>query len=705
MPLSNDRPHRRAHVACKACNARKVRCTVTLSGPPCANCAVDNVLCEIQSRKRRRNTDLLPEVPGSEAQDSPGPSQHGQPTPEVHTSQTESPQHGTVVVATDYEQPQWERPGELDGHTSPNQLPRAQNHSPDVASRETIPVGHEAAGYEAPPAPSAEVHQPEHIESFDTPTSSAIANDTSAWAETLEEGESHVDRVPFYPGDKRGPAFVIDICNPQRSTNSNHAFVAMPSMESLRPEEIEYLRFKGCFSLPPRELREALVRAYFHYNHPFEPVLDPEDFFNKYSKGHLSLLLLWSMFVSAASFIDDKLFAESFYDSQLGFKRTAYQRAKALYDADYEKNKLTLIQSVFLMGHFYANAEDRMGPWHWNGIAISLSHTIGLHMLTSPAHEGIQPSWRRLWWCIYYREVWLSLGQGRPMRISLDHCSTPMPGPYDTSPVCPPEYQYYLPEQLGTLLGMWLGLIRVTRVLGRILSTNYAIKGAKPSRNDIERDENEIRANWFPDGKYDQNSVLASHLYQFRLHVQAAIIALYRPFLRETPHGVLEDHVDSWQTLANNKVRAAASDATSAVNSMMAEDLIKYTQSVAILALGPPMQVHLLELTSSRQSSSQLARHNLALCMLALDGMRKSYISADAAYKLFDRARSMVEKTRQEAEAASRERTAVPETQGIETTRWLDDSEGYDFASTGIFSAFWTPFATFIPDDFSGASS
>lgn len=72
-------------------------------------------------------------------------------------------------------------------------------------------------------------------------------------------------------------------------------------MESLRPEEIEYLRFKGCFSLPPRELREALVKAYFHHAHPFEPVLDPEDFFNKYTKGDLSLLLLWSMFVSAAS--------------------------------------------------------------------------------------------------------------------------------------------------------------------------------------------------------------------------------------------------------------------------------------------------------------------------------------------------------------------------------------------------------------------
>jgi hypothetical protein len=29
--------------------------------------------------------------------------------------------------------------------------------------------------------------------------------------------------------------------------------------------------------------------------------LDPEDFFNKYSKGHLSLLLLWNVFMCAAS--------------------------------------------------------------------------------------------------------------------------------------------------------------------------------------------------------------------------------------------------------------------------------------------------------------------------------------------------------------------------------------------------------------------
>jgi hypothetical protein len=85
--------------------------------------------------------------------------------------------------------------------------------------------------------------------------------------------------------------------------------------------------------------------------------------------------------------------------------------------------------------------------------------------------------------------------------------------------------------------------------------------------------------------------------------------------------------------------------------------------------------------------------------------MRKSYISADAAYKLFDRARIMVEKRLREGEVVSQDPTVSPETHGIETVQWLDGPEDYDFASTGILSAFWTPFANFIPDDSLESSS
>ncbi|KAF5563527.1 cutinase transcription factor 1 beta [Fusarium napiforme] len=436
---------------------------------------------------------------------------------------------------------------------------------------------------------------------------------------------------------------------------------------------------------------------------PFYP--DPQEFFNAYGKGQLSLLLLWSVFMCAATFVEDSLFFMNLYQSPLTFKRNAFQRAKTLYDADYEKNKVTLIQSVFLMGHFYADAEDRLGPWHWNGIAISLSHTIGLHMLTSPSRIGIRPLWRRTWWCIYYREVWLSMGQGRPMRISLDHCSTPMPGSYDTSPSCSPEYQRFVPEDLGALLGIWLKLIGVTHVMGRILTTNYTIKSARPSRAIIERDENEIRAHWIHDENNNRSPVLASHLYQYRLHTQAAIIALYRPFLHEIPDGVPDDEQDSWKALAKSKLRTAAAHATHAINCMMAEELIKYAQTIAVLTISPPIQVHLLEMALSKSSSGKLAKHNLALCLLALDEMRKYYVSADAAYKLFDRARIMVEKSLRNDDIHSQ--VSVPaadgqrEPQGIETSEWLDDSASmsYEVASVGLFSALWMPFANLIPDE------
>ncbi|KAG5764986.1 hypothetical protein H9Q72_006920 [Fusarium xylarioides] len=626
-------------------------------------------------------------------------------TAQLSNSRSEIPRWDTSGLAREGDPSRWGSMTDGPSDLSPDHSQQVHNASSATSNRDTIVVDQNTNEGEITVALDAEVDetiQSEHRDEVETPP---IANATSAWAETLEEHESDGNRVPFYPGDKRGPAFVIDICKPQRLTDSNHSFVAMPSLESLQPEEIEYLRWRGCFTLPPRPLQDALIKAYFHHCQSFEPVLDPQEFFNAYSKGQLSLLLLWSVFMCAATFVEEHLFLMNLFQSPLTFKRNAFQRAKTLYDADYEKNKVTLIQSVFLMGHFYADAEDRLGPWHWNGIAISLCHTIGLHMLTSPSRDGIRPLWRRIWWCIYYREVWLSMGQGRPMRISLDHCSTPMPGLYDTSPSCSPEYQRFVPDDLGTLLGIWLKLIGVTHIMGKILSTNYTIKGARPSRAVIERDENEIRAHWIHDGINDQNAVLASHTYQYRLHTQAAIIALYRPFLHQTPDGVPDDEQDSWKALAKSKLRTAAAHATHAINCMMAEDLIKLAQTISVLTISPPIQVHLLEMASSTSSSGKLAKHNLALCLVALDEMRKYYVSADAAYKLFDRARIMVEKSLRNDEIVSQDSAPAAdcprEPQGVETSEWLDESAsmGYEVASVGLFSALWMPFANLIPDE------
>lgn len=156
----------------------------------------------------------------------------------------------------------------------------------------------------------------------------------------------------------------------------------------------------------------------------------------------------------------------------------------------------------------------------------------------------------------------------------------------------------------------------------------------------------------------------------------------------------------------------------------MAEDLVKFAQTITYIpriiehknttnqlvnaqgAHYPPTDsVHLLEMASSKSSSGKLAKHNLSLCLLALDDMRKYYVSVNAAYKLFDRARIMVEKSLHNDKIVSQGSTSAAdcprEPQAIETSEWLDRSAslGFDVASVGLFSALWMPFANLIPDE------
>lgn len=46
-----------------------------------------------------------------------------------------------------------------------------------------------------------------------------------------------------------------------------------------------------------------IIRTYFHYVHPFFPVIDARSFLDTFENAHndLSLHLLWSMFLAAAN--------------------------------------------------------------------------------------------------------------------------------------------------------------------------------------------------------------------------------------------------------------------------------------------------------------------------------------------------------------------------------------------------------------------
>ena len=57
-----------------------------------------------------------------------------------------------------------------------------------------------------------------------------------------------------------------------------------------------------------------------------------------------------------------------------------------------------------------------------------------------------------------------------------------------------------------------------------------------------------------------------------------------------------------------------------------------------IIAIVPPMQMHLYDLLSSSSTTRQAGEHNLQLCLVLLHHLRRAHASADATCQVFEKA-------------------------------------------------------------------
>ncbi len=72
-------------------------------------------------------------------------------------------------------------------------------------------------------------------------------------------------------------------------------------LTQLDSADMEYLKAKGVFDLPPRRLQEDLVEVFFSEVHPTAPVINRTEFLSTfYGDGHPSRLLLFAIFTSAS---------------------------------------------------------------------------------------------------------------------------------------------------------------------------------------------------------------------------------------------------------------------------------------------------------------------------------------------------------------------------------------------------------------------
>lgn len=448
----------------------------------------------------------------------------------------------------------------------------------------------------------------------------------------------------------------------------------------LQKDDIDYLTVKGALTIPDVSLRNELLKAYIHYVHTYMPLLDLEEFLQTIVQNdgihRISLLLFQAVMFAGMAFIDMKHLQAAGYQTRKAARKIFFQRARLLYDFDYEVDRISLVQSLLLMTYWYETPDDQKDTWHWMGVSLSLAHTIGLHRDPGNSRMDLrrQRMWKRIWWSTYTRDRLIALGMRRPMRVKDDDCDVPMLTLDDF------EFQSFSPEivkMVGNseilqnvshqreLALMFIEKAKLCLCVSHVLSAQYSVLSHKfggtmettmmlvPKKStaetfEVRRCDQEledwlanlpVETQYSPSGVSklsEADEVLHSHRALLKMVYLTTSSALHRPqVLPAVPYPSMDAEL---QEMSRNKVRFAAVEITNIAQDLHTLDLTRYYPTTGVTVLLPAVIIHLLDIKSSDPSVRMTSLQRFYQCMRILQRLREIYASADFATSFLEAA-------------------------------------------------------------------
>lgn len=200
-----------------------------------------------------------------------------------------------------------------------------------------------------------------------------------------------------------------------------------------------------------------------------------------------------------------------------------------MYDISGETDRIILLQSALLLGFYHSEKDLHTQPWYWSGVAISLCQIIGVHRAPIPTDANSAEDAqrrrmaRRLWWCCFYRDCWLSLTLGRPRRIDLDDCDVSMPEESDLLQDVaglPNELRYVCTEAERLHLAKdWVVLIQLSKLLGEVLTWKTR-KSRQPALQQVQDLEAAMAKSTFDPSECRDSKIAKFSLHHLKLHNQ-----------------------------------------------------------------------------------------------------------------------------------------------------------------------------------------
>ncbi|KAF5582644.1 cutinase transcription factor 1 alpha [Fusarium pseudocircinatum] len=300
-----------------------------------------------------------------------------------------------------------------------------------------------------------------------------VMKPTSAWPSITEPGRvaylgdsSHVTLLTHLE-QNRGNAVHYLIPDNSRGTRS--------SRSNMDVAENQILAQRGAFLLPPRSISDELVESYFTWVHPIIPVINRARFMRQYRdpKNPPSVLLLQAVFL-AGTHVYKATHNENATTEVSVF--TFYKRAKALYDANYEDDRIVIVQSLVLLGWYQGgSAEAVESVCDWNRLAIVVAQGCGLHRCVggSQLSHTDKSLRRRIWWTLFSRDRFTAMSFGRPPCINLEDSDVTMITEQDfVEHNSQRDSRYSLgPQQVQ----FYLQYVKLSQLAGIILSQHYSV--------------------------------------------------------------------------------------------------------------------------------------------------------------------------------------------------------------------------------------
>lgn len=436
--------------------------------------------------------------------------------------------------------------------------------------------------------------------------------------------------------DRQGSSDVVHYPLPENVRGSRARLTELDNVE------IDILHQRGAFLLPPRSLCDELVDAYFKWVHPIVPVINRTRFMRQYrdAKNPPSLLLLQAVLLAGSRVCTNAQLMDS-NGSTTPAALTFYKRAKALYDANYEDDRVTIVQSLLLLGWYWEGPEDvTKNVFYWSRVATIVAQGSGMHRSVelSQLSKSDKRLWKRIWWTLFTRDRSVAVALGRPVHINLDDSDVEMLTEDDFVEDDSDRASEFPPDPIH--VQFFLQYVKLCEIMGLVLSQQYSVASKGRQRNAIDLTHSDMAlADWLQNcPKIVYWEMPRHHFWSALLHSNyyTTLCLLHRAHMPPSGSGGSNRFPDDSPYPSRNIAFQAAAMITSIVENLAAHNELRYCPAFLVYSLFSALIMHVYQMRSPVPSIQQVTQDRMRSCMQAMKEVSRVWLVGKMVYTLFE---------------------------------------------------------------------